>query len=160
MMLDYSAVVTAAGTAITAVAAVYAAWVGIKTYRDSVTVRLAQTLLQAETIFKDSLPIYALIEDDRRYEQEIAPVLAKATNGTKLTDDDINRLLSVDRAVRFFYIFLVHKRFQGDSDAILTAYLYYWALLSNQTKRRELADYIDKFYPGTAWRPRANAHSN
>jgi hypothetical protein len=144
-------IVTAFGTAVAAAAAVYAAWVGINSYKESITVQLAQTLLQAETMFKESLPVYALIEDMARYRSEVAPVLTKAIANDDLTDQELALVISVDRAVRFFYIFLIHRRFRDDTNRILKAYAYYWSLMSDDGERRELRIYLDKFYPGTAW---------
>src|SRR5271165_540180 len=151
--------VTSGSALIAACAAVYAAWVGIKTFIDSATARLAQTLIEAEKSFKESLPLFAMVEDDHRYQATVVPAINKALADAPLTDEELGLLASVDRAVRFFYIFLVHRRFQKDSNLILTAYLYYWALISNKGKRprAELRAYIDRFYPGTAWSPNVDA---
>jgi hypothetical protein len=146
-------VVTAIGTLLAALAAVYAAWVGIKAYREGTTARLAQTLIEAEAIFKESLPTFAIIEDDERYANTILPLLTKVKSGAPLSDGDVALLTSIDRAIRFFFIFLVHQRFEGDTNAILKAYLYYWALISDETRRTDLRHYIDAYYPGTAWSP-------
>ena len=135
----------AVGTLLAGLAAIYAARVGLATYKDSVGTSRARTLLDAETAFSRVMPILMIIESPSRYAEKIVPLLAKLESGPRLSDEEFELLSKLENGIRFFYIFVTYEKLHTKHKGILNAYAYYWRKMTDD-QHSELRDYIKDYY--------------
>lgn len=141
----------AVGSILAALAAVYAAFVGLRTYKDSVMTSRARTLLEAEAAFTKVMPTLMLIEDPDRYNEKIAPLINKVFSDPhqRIDDTEFKLLYELDNAIRFFYIFVRYEQFNIKHQGVLRPYHYYWRKMTDDN-HSEFRDYIKRYYE-TLW---------
>ena len=146
-MSHFTDLLTGIGTLAAGGAAVYAAGVGVRTYKQSVQANIVQALLDTERSFKEVYTTLADIDDDFTYQTKIRPVLVSVNANVPLKkDDEQAQLRQLDLAIRFFYIFLVQSRLDPGKSGLIAPYRYYFDLITDAKDRPELREYIEKYY--------------
>ena len=139
----------ALGTVLAGLAAAYAAFVGLKTYKDSVIASRARTLLEAEAAFTKIMPILMVIENPDRYVEKVVPLIAKIKSQPRqrLDDTEFELLQKLDNGIRFFYVYVLYEKLNIKHKGVVSAYVYYWEKMTDKD-HKDLRDYIDEYYPG------------
>jgi hypothetical protein len=133
--------------ALTAFAIVVGGVFALRRYRREVRLRAADLLLKMEEEYRKIVRTCLDFEFLDRYQQIIVPLLHKVESGPMLGAEDIEKLASLDRCLRFFFLCTVlNADLKVEETAIARAYYYYVCILAEPGKRCELQTYIAKCY--------------
>jgi hypothetical protein len=155
-IIDFSGIkpewLTGIGECAAALAFWIAGWVGLREYRAARKLEAANILLEMEKEFRRMSGICNEFEIVNIYSGTMKTVLQKLNHdgaGTvTLTSSETELMKRLDRALRFFYLCTVMDLVLGSKHSkLLQAYYYWMGLLTETHHRKDLADYVEKYYP-------------
>src|SRR5947208_5440879 len=106
--MDYKLVtecLIALGTLLAGIGAIYAAFAGVMTYRDSITASRAGNLIKTEEAFSRIMPTLMVIENGYRYKEKIVPLLAKIAERQRVGDEECKIVNNLDNEIAICYMF-------------------------------------------------------
>ncbi|HXR39457.1 MAG TPA: hypothetical protein VN776_10210 [Terracidiphilus sp.] len=125
---------------------------GLRHYQDAQRLKAADMLLEMEKEYREVLPVCIEFEMGETYDTLIKPILteiaAKEYEKAELSEQQLNKLKQLDRALRFFYACSVlNGELQVEQDVIGRVYYYYLSILADPDRGKELSQYVEEYYP-------------